>query len=212
MKKYVILLVILFSCDKPVEKKTGTVQEQKPAATAQTPAIPAEETAMQKWQQFYQNQDQTFQPEKFTAQPKSKINYREDESPILPDQDFNMLYQPFLVFSPDRSKYIDIDSYHWQLYDGNASFEADQKAVLVDMNSKTSQQIAFFGPSFRIEEAYWKNDHQAVLLGNTYEKVPFFIEYDFRENTQQFFQYPDTLKFEKTYGDFRLESKGIGTK
>ncbi len=211
MKKYAFILIILFSCQEKTETKTNSVPEQKPATSVEATVPVPEETAQQKWQDFYQRQDPSFQPEKFIAQPKSEINYRDDESPILPDQDFNRIYQPFLVFSPDRSQYIDFDSYHWQLYDGNASFEADQKAVLVNMNSKTSRQIAFFGPSYRIEEAYWKNNHQAVLLGNTYEKVPFFIEYDFIENTQQFFQYSDTLKTDETYGDFRLESKGIGT-
>lgn len=212
MKKYTFLLLILFSCEKTADKKNEAVHDQKPAAVEEIPAIIPKKSAMEQWHQFYKKQDHSFQVEKFAAEPKSTINYQSDESAILGERDFNRIYQPFLIFSPDKSQYLDFDSYHWVLIDGNASFEADQKVVVVDMKKKISQQIAFFGPSFRIEEAYWKNNHQAVLFGNTYEKVPFYIEYDFKENTQQFFHYPDTLNTEKVYSDFRLESKGIGLK
>ena len=95
--------------------------------------------------------------------------------------------------------------------DGSASFEADQQIVLVDWKKKKAQHIAFFGPSFWIEEAFWKDDSEVFLLGNSYEKVPFIIEFNLAKNWKKYYKYSDTLKFETSYTNERLRSKGIKT-
>lgn len=95
--------------------------------------------------------------------------------------------------------------------DGTAGFEADQQVALVNVNSNEAKQIAFFGPSYWIEDAYWKGDSAVVLLGNSYDKVPFVMKYNFDKNTVQNYQYTDTLKFEKNYSNIRLDKKGIKT-
>ncbi len=121
-----------------------------------------------------------------------------------------MKFIPLFFFNESKSKYVDFDSYQWFTGpDGYAGFEADQQVVLVDMKKKEARQIAFFGPSYWIEDAYWKGDSAVVLLGNSYEKVPFILKYNFEKNEVQNFQYPDTLKIETPYFTMRLRSKGI---
>ncbi|AZI31674.1 hypothetical protein [Kaistella carnis] len=105
---------------------------------------------------------------------------------------------------------MDFDSYQWELLpDGSAAFEADQALILVDLKNRKAQQIAFFGPSFWIEDAYWKGDSVAVVLGNTYEKVPFIMEYNFNKKIINNYKYPDTLKIGEFYSKYRLKRKGI---
>lgn len=115
-----------------------------------------------------------------------------------------------MVFNATKTKYIDFDSYYWHLDKYNeVSFEADQQVNLIDMERKTKQQIGFFGPSFTIENAFWKGDSIVVLLGNTYEKVPFKVKYNLQSGKQTFYQSKDTLQFEKPYFKERLRQQGL---
>ena len=123
---------------------------------------------------------------------------------------FNEIYKPFLVFNQSKTQYLDFDSYNWFVdAHGNASFDADQQVVVVDLKNNTAKQIAFLGPSFWIEEAYWKGDSVAVLLGNSYDKVPFINVYNFKKNRMKYYEYPDTLRFKTTYSTIRLRNRGI---
>src|SRR5690554_7486346 len=61
--------------------------------------------------------------------------------------------------------YLDIDSYNWSVdNEGVAQFEADQEINLVDLKEKTVNRVAFFGPSHRIDDAFWVSDSIFVLL------------------------------------------------
>lgn len=204
-----LLLLLLFSCEKkenPVlEKDTGDYEVNRTA-----PTKPVDSLMLNDWFQYYHKENPDFSPEKFVLQQTSPISYTETSVIILNQKGFNEIYKPFLIFNESKDHYLDLDSYQWFLGpDGSASFEADQQIVLVDYKNKEADQIAFFGPSYWIEDAYWKGDSVAVLLGNSYEKVPFKMEYNFKKGRVKNYKYPDTLKFEKPYSKFKLEKKGI---
>ena len=204
-----LLLLLLFSCDKKV--KTNLSQNvELPQAEDAKESKSKDRLYNHPWFLYYQKENPEFNPKLFQFTQTSPITFRATTVKILNTKGFNEIYKPFIIFSESNDKYIDIDSYQWFLQpDGSAGFEADQQIVLVDYKKKTAKQIAFFGPSFWIEDAFWKGDSVAVLLGNTYEKVPFMMKYNFEKNKVQHFQYPDTLKIETPYSKMRLHSKGI---
>ena len=213
MRKLIFCLILTVGCS---EKKTESAPDNsftKQKDSVQTEKIPvADNIVLNAWETYYQQQNPDFSFQKFSRKSENAITRLPSSDRTVLDADFDEVYKPFLVYSPDSTKYVDFDSYQWNIdSDGFAGFEADQKVVLVDLQKKTAEQIAFFGPSFWIEDGFWKNNKEVVLLGNTYEKVPFYISYDLERNVQQFFQYSDTLNFETPYSAVRLRSKGVKT-
>ncbi len=210
--RYISLLavgILLCSCNKKNDQVSTTDHVSVTIDTATN----SEPEALQRWIEFYKTTAPDFSIDKFSPAESSEINFSKGYVPGNFDSGFNPIYEPFLIYNESKTKYLDFDSYHWQL-DGKGvpGFEADQQVNLVHIPEEKVEQIGYFGPSFRIEEGYWKGDSIAVLLGNTYEKVPFYIKYDFRKNTKQHFQYPDTLQAERSYFYHRLAEKGLKTK
>ena len=204
-----LLLLLLFSCEKK-----STVIPAKKVENHQEKTIekisPNDFLISQPWFQYYQKENPDFKTALFQLQEAAPISYEAASTIILNKKGFNEIYKPFLVFDKSGTQYLDFDSYQWFLNpDGSAGFEADQQIVLVDMRKKNAHQIAFFGPSFWIEDAYWKGDSVAVLMGNSSDKIPFIIKFNFDENTQKYYKYSDTLQFETAYSKIRLRRKGI---
>ena len=210
MKGYILLLFLVFiSCEKQ-EKSQNTETSATALKTEKSDKKAQDFLELTDWFKYYKEKNPAFSAEKFTIQQTSPLSYGETSVKILNEKGFNEIYAPFFIFNESKDHYLDIDSYHWIISpDGYAGFEADQQIVLVDIKKKEARQIAFYGPSFRIEDAVWKGDSVAVLLGNSYEKVPFKVEFNFPKNLVKNYQYSDTLKFEKPFSEIRLEKKGI---
>jgi len=210
MKQLTLLLIFfLLSCEnKPKNNSDSEGEKQNKEIAKKIPEMGA--ATLNPWFQYYQKENPDFKRGNFKLEQTSPISFQKTSLPILNSKGFNEIYKPFLVFNESKSKYLDFDSYQWfPNADGSASFEADQQVVLVDYVKKEAKQIAYFGPSYWIEEAIWKGDSVAVLMGNSYEKIPFIFEYNFPKNTFNYFKYPDTLQFKTPYSEFRLKSKGI---
>lgn len=209
--KYYFLLVIflLFSC----EEKTKAVIEEDKTEEKKVPHVKIDilkDISTTDWFQYYKKFNPDFNPDLFKLQQTSEINYQKATVAILHDDEFNEIYIPFLIFNKSKTHYLDFDSYHWFVDEhGNVSFEADQQLALVNVKEKTAKQIGFYGPSYQIEDAFWKGDSVAVLLGNSYEKVPFLQKFNFKENTVKHYQYADTLQFKTPFSTVRLNGKGI---
>ncbi len=204
-----LLLLLLFSCDQKMKPKSEPKANLPKKANSQN-FIPKNEVKLQPWFTYYKTIDTTFKFENFVLKETTPISYQKSTIFILNEMGFNETYKPFLIFNKTKEKYIDFDSYQWFLdNNGSANFEADQQVVLVNWKKKEAQQIAFFGPSYWIEDAFWKEDSVVVLLGNSYEKVPFIMEFNLLKNKKKYYQYSDTIKFENAYSKVRLRSKGI---
>jgi hypothetical protein len=204
-----LLLLFLFSCEK--SSQNSSFAKKEPPKDVPISKISSKENINDSlWFQYYRRENPNFRKENFKLEQTFPIPFQETTVTILNKKGFHEIYKAFLVFNESKTKYIDFDSYQWfPNSDGSISFEADQQIVLVDYVHKNARQIAFFGPSYWIEEAYWKSDSVAVLMGNSYEKVPFIFEYDFTKNMTKYFKYPDTLQFEMPYSKIRWRSKGI---
>lgn len=204
-----LILLLFFSCEKKVKNNPGKNLEI-PKVENTTIATANDSIDLLPWFQYYHKENAGFTSASFNLKQTSPITYQNSSITVLNEKRFNEIYKPFLIFNESKNKYLDFDSYQWFLLpDGSAGFEADQQVVLVDYKKKEARQIAFFGPSYWIEDAYWKGDSVAVLLGNTYEKVPFMMKYNFIKNEVQHFEYPDTLKIEIPYSKVRLRNHGI---
>ncbi|TXF79184.1 hypothetical protein [Chryseobacterium sp.] len=213
MKRQIIFLIfaLIFSCSEKKEHKDSSViaSEKEMVTAIKNPEaaqkIPAD------WLQYYTKHAAAFSPDRFILLNETKfdLNFKGHVHAIF-DQNFDPVYAPFLVFNPSKTLYLDFDSYQWILdADGNASFEADQELNLVDLKNKKVSRVAFYGPSFWIEDAYWKNDSVFVTLENSYERVLFMNEYDLKTLTKKSYQYPDTLNFSSDYAKLRLRKNGI---
>lgn len=205
------LLLLIISCTDKKETRIPRPQDEATQHDVKQP-IKKQDSAFASWLEYYQNENPTFAENNFMLTSTSQISYDPSNVVVMNTKGFNEIYRPFFVFNESRTNYLDFDSYHWSVAkDGNASFNADQQVALIDMKKKTAVQISFFGPSYTVEEAYWKGDSAAVLLGNSYEQVPFMMKFNFRKNTVQHYQYPDTLKFDQPYYRVRLQNLGIKT-
>ena len=204
-----LLLFLLFSCEQkshiiPIQKMEK--QKSEISDNFQTDEL----FTSQPWFQYYQKENPNFKPELFQFQEKTIISKTESSAIILNEKGFDTIYKPFFIFNESGTQYLDFDSYNWFVdSDGNAGFDVDQQVDLVDMKKKKAERIAFFGASYWVEDAYWKGDSIAVLLGNTYDKIPFIIRFNFDQNTRKLYKYSDTLQFETDYSTIRLKRKGI---
>lgn len=213
MKSLIItILLLFFSCSDQKEKEKSSTALQVPDVELKNETVVAKDSTLTKWVEYYRIDNPDFDEKNFELVSSSLINFSETNVTMMNAKGFNESYKPFFVFNKSGSQYLDFDSYHWTIApDGIASFEADQQVALIDLKNKTARQIAFFGPSYSIEDAYWKGDSTAVLLGNSYEKVPFLMKFNFPKNKVQYFQSRDTLKFEIPYSQVRLQNLGIRT-
>src|SRR5690606_8691900 len=127
------------------------------------------------------------------------------------DEEFDTIYRDFLIYSENKDKYIDFDSYWWFVYDGEISFEADQEVNLVNINEKTVERIGFSGSSEWIEDAVWLNENTVVLVGNNHENTPFIRLVDINKDIYYYYLYKKPLSFRSEYFKERLKTKIIQT-
>lgn len=123
----------------------------------------------------------------------------EDDSlpskPFRPDRDFFAAYGKLLKYSPDSSRFIDLDSYNIQLEkDKNGHWTRgieggpDNETSLVDLNDSTRTRLFFFGPGSSVEDAVWANSNTVYLVGvyenpDSEKQVPVVWKYEVDNNT-----------------------------
>jgi len=208
--KYVFLLIFLFVIGCTESSKTAS--HTPPRSLKKTSVRNTVVDPVSPWFQFYLNENPSFDNSKFYLKNISVLPSAPTSISILSDKKFDEIYKPFLVFNSDSSRYLDFDSYHWFAdEDRVAGFEADQQLVLVDLKKDRARQLMFTGPSFLIEDVYWKGDSAAVVLGNSSDRIPFASVFNFNKNQQRNYGYPDTLRYKKSYYEKRLNDKGIKT-
>ena len=206
---YLLLLVIFCSCQK-LSKISQAEHSSKKITEFSEKLSQKDCHQIQAWVQYYKKENPDFDCALFDFKNKSQISDLEASILTINDKDFDNIYKPFLIFNKSQTKYLDFDSNQWFLgEDGTAGFEVDQEVVLVDLKSNKTTQIAFLGSSQWIEDGFWENDSVAILVGNSYEKIPFVIRYNFTQNTREFYQYSDTLKNDSSYSKNRLLRYGI---
>ena len=156
-----LFLTFLFSC-------TDQKQETEPAALSKKvkefPFFQHEKETFRQWNNYHRSHGSGFQNMDFTKSRPIKTEFTKGTIYATFDKEFDKTYLPFLVYSPNKEKYIDFNSYHWTLVDGEPQFEIDQEINLVDTKQKTVKRIAFCGSEELVEDVYWQDENTVVLL------------------------------------------------
>ena len=116
MKKLLLIILssyLLFSCTdrkKQIEvENQSTFKEDVEVSSFQNPTL-------HNWEKYYQTEiDSLFSLEYFVFESKSDISKMKGTVYGIFDEQFNSIYTDFLIYSPDKKKYIDIDSYQWSV-------------------------------------------------------------------------------------------------
>jgi hypothetical protein len=88
-----------------------------------------------------------------------------------PDSNFMDTYGKLLKYSPDSSKFIDLDSYNISIHKdkqgrliGNEA-GPDTEVSLVDLVSLKKMRLVFVGPGSSVEDAGWLDNNNFILIG-----------------------------------------------
>lgn len=195
----VLALLALAACTSPEKEPVETEAPKTFRAAGST-------ARFSDWTGYYTSYDPSFGKGAFVLQQELPLETMPGNVEGNFSPDFDTFYSDLLIFSPDRSRYIDIDSYQWSLgEDGEIASSPDQEIDLVDVNKKTVTRIAFRGPSQWVENVFWKNDHTVCLLENSDERILSVTEIDLKKRTVRSYVYSDTLKRKSGYTRKRVE-------
>jgi len=192
-----ILVFLFFSCTENKIKKIDT--NILKSSTNKT---------LNLWLNNYIKVDKNFSLDNFNFFSEDTISFIEGNVFGKFDNEFNPVYLPFLIYSKNKQKYIDIDSYKWTVDEDNEIiFSADQEIDLVDLQNKTVTRIGFEGPSQWVEEAYWESDSVVVLLENNYENIPVIAKLNINNGLVKIYRYNSVIDTEVYYPEKRITEK-----
>jgi len=211
--KIFILLtfLILISCNNKASDSKNKTEDfiVKETKTPKNFFQSSENATLEKWIEYYKTSiDSDFTIDKFEKISKNKLSKIQGNIYGIFDKEFDTTYTDFLIYSPNKQNYVDIDSYQWILDKENEIlFDVDQEINLVNIPNKNIERIAFRGPMGWVEDAYWKNDSTVVLLETTTDKVPIITQVNIYSNESITFVYQDTLKKISKYSNERIFGK-----
>lgn len=169
---------------------------------------------MKTWMDFYKSNDSDLSLNNFNLEESQKLKLMEGNVKGNFDPNFDKTYEPFLIYNPSKTMYLDIDSYNWEVdKEGTTLFNSDSEINLVNLNDKSVSRIAYYGPSYWVDDAFWLSDSIFALLENNYDNQPSIQIYNLKKNIVSPYVYSDTLSNmqQRSYLKKRLQSKGIKT-
>jgi len=207
---YPLLILSLFSCDKKQSVDSKDVTNKTTIEHHETQWEMIENATLKNWTDYYLTTiDSSFSLTKFELQSKSELQKMKGSVAGLFDENFDQIYQEFIIYSPNKEMYIDLDSYLWSFdsLTNRLIYEADQEVNLVHNTKKKIERIGFRGPSYRVEDAFWLGDSVVVFLETSSDKVPTINKIDLKSNTITNFMYQDTLMKASDYSKTRISNK-----
>lgn len=209
-----IILLSIISCYDKKEKQPDEIEIPKDTIQQVEIEKPTEETAhdkvfvaLENWKNYYKKRINGFDLNDFKKD--ESYSFEREHSHIEPiwSDNFNPIHKQFLVYNSDSTIYIDFDSYKWGLDKKNRlMIEPDQEVTLVNIAEKKIERLLFYGPSFWVEDAYFKNDSTLVLLENSTDQTPAYQEVNLNTNTGQYFTYKKSTGFDSDYYKDRVLS------
>lgn len=199
-------VLLLHSCDQRKEEMPQDVV--LPTEEIEPEVLPRREYTTEvrdQWVNYYQDKAPDFKRDNFKSEESFKIV--RSKSNIVPvwSDDFNPVYKDFLAYNADSTMYVDFDSYKFGFDpNGELMIQPDQEIVLVNIPEKKTERILFYGPSFWVEDAYFKNDSVVVLLENSTDRIPAYQEINLNTNQSRYFLYGGELDFDSEYYKNRI--------
>ena len=120
------------------------------------------------------------------------------------DENFNINHIKFIINSPDKTQYIDLDSYQIDIIkDENGELiskggEVDQEIDWVNRKTKEIKRIGFYGSCAWIDDAKWVDNNKVVLFGLNDSHLMINI-IDLSTLDFFLFEYPDKLLDRKNF-------------
>ena len=102
-------------------------------------------------------------------------------------KDFLKTYETVIVYSPDKSKILDLGSYG----------DADTEVAVIDITAKERRRILFFGPGTSADHGYWMNDSTVLVTGLRTEQnasIPMIWKIDVHEKSNVITRYEYSLR------------------
>lgn len=105
---------------------------------------------------------------------KHKLSWQEDSlhsSEFTPAKTFYNNYGAYLKYSPDSSRFIDLDSYNIDIRKDSkgrlvgTSGGPDTEVSLIDPKSGKRTRLLFMGPGGSVEDAFWTDNNDLVIIG-----------------------------------------------
>ncbi|MBO9633684.1 MAG: hypothetical protein J7578_11260 [Chitinophagaceae bacterium] len=233
MMKYTIysaflatLIIAVSACNDNADKKANTEAEpESDSVVVNGPDSTLTEETIQRFQtagftDYAKSKIPNFDWSKF----KYKSSYEQDSlltSNFKPAKNYYASYGPFLKYSPDSSRFIDLDSYNIDIRkDRNGKLigtagDPDTEVSLVDPKSGKSKRLLFMGPGGSVEDAFWTNNNELVIIGtqeneeNGGKKVTVW-KIDLQDNMYDLYELDDQSAAAKLAGQWRKERlKGV---
>lgn len=208
----ILVVVLVFSCkdnsNTEIVRNTSLTEDNSSEIEIQEDKnefLSEEKPSLDNWKAYYKDLDPNFKVEKFKQTDSYKLDPMEGSVHGVFDKEFDPVYSDFLIYNSTKDKYIDIDSYSWMVEGNEVLFEADQEINVVNIPEKTVTRIGFYGPSYWVEDAYWKNDHTVILLENNFDKIPMISEINLKTNEVSVYSYQNALKNESNYSNQRIQ-------
>jgi hypothetical protein len=136
-------------------------------------------------------------------------------SPFKPDKNYFASYGPFLKYSPDKSMFIDLDSYNIDIQrDSKGRFTGngigpDTEVSLVNLKDSTKTQVVFLGPGGSIEDGLWLDNNTLVLMGvhrnEKDQEIATLWRYHLPTKTFYLYELPDTTAAGSLKGYWKTE-------
>ncbi len=205
MKLLTLLLITFFiitACNRPNKEKVHVTQSSLPEI--------ANEKVFEDWANYYRQFDPQFSWKKFEKEETDSLQILAGSVSPVWHSDFKDYYRPLLIFSPDSTRYIDIDSYLWFIVNENApdpeiGYSPDQEVNLINLKDSSVNRIAFRGPNQRVEDAFWIGAQTISLVENNQEGKPMVTIIDLQKNTFTYYQYPDSVTTTNGYWQKRIK-------
>jgi hypothetical protein len=204
----VFVLSALFSCNN-ISKKDNKANEIiirsetksiKKIVKIDTANINVYKKELNKWLNYYNKYNIKTENFEFLEEfPLPNLKCKIDTFNLKED-----LHVPFYKYSEDRNKILDVSSYNIIL-DKNKNNElvsfgsdVDSEVSLKDLKNKLWRRILFVGPLYKIEDGFWINNNQFLIVGqnlDTFSKpIPLIWFVDLEKNIIQTFEYQTYIK------------------
>src|SRR5690625_1624139 len=118
----IIPCLILFGCKNESSNDSSTASDSiKPQKEEKETYLFSKDTNtnLERWTEYYESIDADFELKKFEIISTSALEKMKGTIPGNFDEDFDPIYESLLIYSPSGEKYIDLDSYHWEIGEEN---------------------------------------------------------------------------------------------
>lgn len=194
-------LLIFVSCNLKKEESIDETSIENEVQNNENKAVnPEVFKPLDDWKTYYHNRINDFDMANFKKQESFNLTAQKSEIVPIWSPDFNPFYKNFIRFNIDSTKYVDFMSYKLQFDEkNNLMISPDQEVVVVDLPNKKVERILFYGPSYWIEDAYFKNDSTLVLLENSNEQKPAYQEINLNTLKSDYYTYNKKVDFNSDY-------------